>query len=208
MSELSWARPLWVNFLILVPVLTYYFLRKHRPFLGNKELLISALFGVGFAFVEASVVIYLRAITGFLLGSGVSDVATLSSELYQEARIVPSFPTGLLKVELVREASTILILACIALLTVRGLKERWAIFLWVFGIWDIGYYLFLWITLGWPSSLTTPDVLFLIPSPWVSQVWFPLLVSTTTLLVVVFVKGPKSGQRIVRKLVQTAARQT
>jgi hypothetical protein len=26
--------------------------------------------------------------------------------------------------------------------------------------------------------LTAPDVLFLIPIPWISPVWFPLLVST------------------------------
>jgi hypothetical protein len=32
-------------------------------------------------------------------------------------------------------------------------------------------------TVRWPLSLKDPDVLFLIPVPWFSPVWFPLLVS-------------------------------
>src|SRR6266852_3210775 len=198
MSNFVWPRPWWVNLAMLVPVLTYYFLRKNKPLLGNIELLVSRLFAVGFAFVEASVVIYLRAITGCLLGSGPSEVASLSSEFYQEARIVNTFPTGLLKVELLREAATILMLGCVASLTVRSLKERWAVFLWVFGLWDICYYLSLRISVGWPSSLTTSDVLFLIPSPWVSQIWFPILVSAVTLFVILSVKArPRPNKRIV-----------
>jgi hypothetical protein len=198
MSEFVLARPWWVNLAILVPVLTYYFLRKSKPALGSVELLISAIFGVAFAFVEASVVIYLRAITGLLLSSKSSEVASLSSKSYQEAQIVSDFPTGLLRVELLREAATILILGCVASLTVRGLRERCAIFLWVFGVWDICYYLSLRIVVGWPSSLTTTDVLFLIPTPWVSQVWFPLLVSTVTLLVIISVNAnPVDNKRTV-----------
>src|SRR6266498_6118236 len=193
MNQFFWPHPWWVNLSILVPVLTFYFLRKSKPSLGNIELLISALFGVGFALVEASVVVYLRAITGFLLGSGSSEIASLSSRFYQEAQILSNFPTSLLKIEVLREAATILMLGCVSILTVRGIRERWAIFLWVFGIWDICYYLSLRLTVGWPVSLTTTDVLFLIPTPWMSQVWFPLLVSIVTLLAIIFVKKPQRG---------------
>ena len=191
MTQLVWPRPWWVNLLILVPILTYYFLRKNRPSLGTTQLLISGLFAIAFSFIEASVVIYLRAITGFLTGSGLSEVTNLSSNFYREARIVIDFPPSLLKVEILREAATILMLGCVAWLTVRGRKERWAVFLWVFAIWDIFYYLSLRLTVGWPSSLKTPDVLFLIPVPWTSQVWFPLIVSALTLFSIMAVKtGP------------------
>ncbi len=75
-------------------------------------------------------------------------------------------------------------LGCVALLAGAGAKERWGAFLWAFAAWDITYYVGLWATLRWPSSLKDYDVLFLIPVPWVAQVWFPLLVSSLTLLAV------------------------
>jgi len=195
MTDLVWPRPWWVNLLILVPVLTFYFFRRNRPSLGTTQLLISGLFAIAFSFIEASVVIYLRAITGFLTGSGLSEVNNLSSSLYREARIVADFPPSLLKVEVLREAATILMLGCVAFLTVRGIKERCAVFLWVFAIWDIFYYLSLRLTAGWPSSLKTPDVLFLIPVPWVSQVWFPLIVSALTLLSIMAVSAGSLSSR-------------
>ncbi|HEY6118963.1 MAG TPA: hypothetical protein VIV66_03340 [Pyrinomonadaceae bacterium] len=192
MSDLFLPRPWWVNLLILVPVLTFFFFRNNRPSLGIPQLLVSGLFAIAFSFVEASVVIYLRAITGFLTGGGLAEVGNFSSSFYQDARIVPDFPPSLLKIEVLREAATILMLGFIALLTVRGIKERWAVFLWAFAIWDIFYYVSLRLTVGWPSSLKTPDVLFLIPVPWISQVWFPLAVSTLTLLSILAVRtGPR-----------------
>ena len=197
MSQFVFPRPWWVNLTILAPILTFYFFRKRKPLLRNGELWVSALFGIGFAFVEAAVVIYLRAITGFLLGSESFEVASLSSDLYQVAQLVNNFPTGLLKIELVREAATILILGCVASLTVRDLKARWAIFLWVFAVWDLCYYLMLRLTVGWPRSLTTNDILFLIPTPWISQIWFPLLVSIITLIVILLIRdSPKRAKSV------------
>ena len=99
-----------------------------------------------------------------------------------------NFPTGLLRVEVLREAATIVILGCVASLTSRLWKERWILFLWMFSIWDIGYYVALRLITGWPHSLTTTDILFLIPTPWVSQVWLPLLVSAITMIVVIWLK--------------------
>jgi hypothetical protein len=57
-------------------------------------------------------------------------------------------------------------------------------FLWLFAWWDLSYYAGLWATVRWPASLTDLDVLFLIPVPWVAQIWFPLLVSLLTLLAI------------------------
>ncbi|HVH69643.1 MAG TPA: hypothetical protein VNB49_00850, partial [Candidatus Dormibacteraeota bacterium] len=50
------------------------------------------------------------------------------------------------------------------------------------------YYLALWATVRWPLSLRDPDVLFLIPRPWISPVWFPLLVSGLAVAVVLFAR--------------------
>ena len=41
----------------------------------------------------------------------------------------------------------------------------------VFGAWDIGYYAWLNVLTGWPPSLTTTDLLFLIPVPWGGPGW-------------------------------------
>ena len=87
-------------------------------------------------------------------------------------------------IEIAREAATIIMLVSVALLAATKFRERWASFLWAFAVWDIAYYAALWATVRWPSSLKDLDVLFLIPVPWVAQVWFPLLVSGLTLLAV------------------------
>jgi hypothetical protein len=44
----------------------------------------------------------------------------------------------------------------------------------------------LWATIDWPPSLLTDDILFLIPVPWISQVWYPVAVSSLSVLAVVF----------------------
>ena len=80
-------------------------------------------------------------------------------------------------------------LISVALLAARNAKERWACFLWAFAAWDLTYYAGLWATLGWPASLLSLDLLFLIPVPWVSQVWFPVLVSGLSLVGVAWCRG-------------------
>ena len=95
-------------------------------------------------------------------------------------------------VEIVREAMTMVMLASVAFLSVRTSRERIAIFLYTFALWDISYYLGLWAVVRWPTSLLTPDVLFLIPVPWYSQVWYPLLVSALTISAVILSVRRKS----------------
>ena len=73
-------------------------------------------------------------------------------------------------------------LVSVAMLAAARARERSAAFLWTFALWDISYYAGLWATIRWPTSLKDLDVLFLIPEPWVAQVWFPLLVSVLTLI--------------------------
>ncbi|OGG63555.1 hypothetical protein A3D66_01690 [Candidatus Kaiserbacteria bacterium RIFCSPHIGHO2_02_FULL_50_9] len=184
------AQPWWINLFIIIPFAVYYFWRKDGLVISKFVLIVCALFGIAFGFVEASVVIYLRAAVGLLPGYGgtLSDVARLSADMYQQAGILSQLPKSLLAVEFFREAATMIILLSIALVAVKSLRERLAIFLWTFAVWDISYYIGLWATVRWPSSPLTPDVLFLIPVPWFSQVWFPLLISTLIVVAVVTIR--------------------
>ena len=182
-----WAQPWWVNLLILVPALSFLGWRRSGLRLSWRRLLCLLAFGIAFGFVEAAVVVYLRA---GLTPSGTQAASQLAPETYQQIiASLAQFPRRLLTVELCREAATMVMLISVALLTARNAKERWACFLWAFAAWDLTYYAGLWATLGWPSSLLSLDLLFLIPVPWVSQVWFPVLVSTLSLAAVAWCSG-------------------
>jgi hypothetical protein len=181
----AWAQPWWVNLLLAVPLLIYLRWRRRGLALTAAQLALTAVFGAAFGFVEAAVVVYLRAAVGLLPGykGTLADVARMSASVYEQAQSV-ELPQSLLTVELFREGATIVMLITLALLAAQRIRERWAIFLWAFAVWDMAYYAGLWATVRWPGSLKDLDVLFLIPVPWVSQVWFPVLVSLLTLLAV------------------------
>lgn len=189
------ATPWWVNLLVVVPFLGLWLWRRKGLTISWRTLSVAAVFGVAFGLVEAAVVVYLRAAVGLLPGYGgtLSEVARLSAPLYQQALMLAKLPASLLAVEFLREAATMVMLLAIAILSAKRLWERTALFLWTFAVWDIFYYVGLWATVRWPSSLTTPDVLFLIPVPWFSQVWFALLVSVLTLLAIIFSRSRHSS---------------
>ncbi len=170
------ASPWWVNLLILVPVIAFFVFRKGLE-IPKFQLALLTIWGVVFGFLEAAAVIYLRAAGGLLPGMSTTAVPSANQILIQ-------LDHRLLTVEICREAGTMVMLLSTALLAAKRSRERWAIFLWIFAIWDLIYYLGLWLVIGWPNSITAPDVLFLIPVPWLSQVWFPYLVSGLTLLAV------------------------
>jgi hypothetical protein len=180
------AQPWWVNLLLFVPLVAVYRWRRKPLDLSASQLLFAGLFAAAFGFVEACVVVYLRAAAGLLPGyhGTLSDVMRHANDIYQQSQAVQDFPQSLMTVEVMREAATIVMLVSVALLSSPKLRERWSIFLWCFAIWDLAYYAGLWATVRWPASLTTPDVLFLIPTPWISQVWFPFIVSGLSILAV------------------------
>lgn len=191
------AEPWWVNLLILIPPLAFFFGRRRGVSLAPRQLFVSGVFAAAFGFVEAVVVVYLRAAVGLLPGyqGTLSDVMRRSSEFYQQSQAITQFPPSLLTLEVLREAATIVILLSVAFLTAAKASSRAVVFLWTFAIWDIAYYAALWATVRWPLSLRDSDVLFLIPRPWISPVWFPLLVSVLAVLAVLFARGtpPKNG---------------
>jgi hypothetical protein len=135
------------------------------------KLLLLAVFGIAMAHLEGVVVVYLRKALGML-----------DSESNKESieKITPSY----LKIEMTREAATIIMLVVIAYLVGNTWLERGIFFLWTFAFWDLFYYLSLYILIKWPPTLKTIDVLFLIPKPWIAPVWFPIGVSSLTIIVI------------------------
>jgi len=186
------AQPWWVNLLIMVPPIAYLSWRRNRVPLTLRQLIGSGVFAAAFGFLEAVVVVYLRAAAGVLPGyqGTLSDVIRLSGTFYQQWKgETTHFPQSLLTLEVFREIATILMLLSVAFLSSGKSRVRAAVFLWAFAIWDIVYYAALWATVRWPLSLQDPDVLFLIPVPWVSPVWFPLLVSGLAVAAVLLTRG-------------------
>ncbi len=119
------------------------------------------IFGIAMGYFEASVVVYLRAI------------------IYPGGFSFPlqGFRPDLLFVELGREAMSIGMLVAVGALAGRNIFEKFTYFCFAFGVWDILYYVFLKIAIGWPASIFTWDILFLLPVPWVGPVWAPVLIS-------------------------------
>ena len=180
-----WAHPWWVNLLALIPFITYAAFRRKRALPNWRQLTTLAIFAASFGFVEGAVVVYLRSATGLLPGyRGTLSELQHSSEGYHQEQSISQFPQSLLTIEVYREAATIIMLVSVTLLAASSTSARWAAFLWVFALWDIAYYAGLWLTVRWPASLTDLDVLFLIPVPWIAQVWFPLAVSSLTVIAI------------------------
>lgn len=130
----------------------------------KRNLILLSVYAVGMAYVEAAVVVYLR-------------------KLYYPDDPVNIFPLQFLTVidwavELGREAATVVMILSVAWLAERGSASRaFAAFLYVFGVWDLCYYAWLKVLIGWPLSWLDWDVLFLIPSVWLGPWICPALVS-------------------------------
>jgi len=119
------------------------------------------LFSIAMAYLESAVVVYLREI------------------YYPDGFVFPLTPidSTIAITEFWREVATLVMLLGIGILTGKSSAQRLAFFLLSFAIWDIFYYVFLYVLLGWPSSLMTWDILFLVPVPWVGPVLSPIIIS-------------------------------
>ncbi len=135
------------------------------------KYLLLALFGIAMAHFEGVVVVYLRKALGI--------VDSESNKVSLE-----KLPKRYIFIEQTREAATILMLVIIAFLVGQTWFERIVFFLWTFAFWDLFYYLSLYLLIKWPPKFTTIDVLFLIPRPWIAPVWFPIGISTITIIVI------------------------
>ena len=128
----------------------------------EKRALWVGLYAVAMAAVESAVVVYLRA-----LHTGPELVSILAYAL----------PDRLAAIEVGREVATLVMLIAVAALAAQSAWERFLYLALAFGVWDIFYYAWLWVFIGWPPSLFTWDILFLIPVPWLGPVLAPVIVS-------------------------------
>ncbi len=128
----------------------------------TKQWLFWTFFGItafaaAMGYLEAVVVVYLRAILTRRL-----DWHTI---------------------EITREAATLVMLVAFAFFAGRNARERTGVFFLIFGVWDIVYYLGLKIWLDWPESLMTMDTLFYIPCTWASPVYVPVMFASLMIII-------------------------
>ncbi len=123
------------------------------------------LYAIAMALVEAAVVVHLR-------------------HVYYPNDPLTIFPLALMRpadfaLELGRELATIVMIAAVAWLAEKTWMRRFAAFVLVFGLWDVFYYLWLKVAIGWPRCWLEWDVLFLIPwlwlGPWLAPVAIAVL---------------------------------
>ncbi len=146
----------------------------------RQQIIIITAFAIAMGFLESAVVVYLREIL-------------YPGELFDFP--LPPFPGNLVVTELLREVATMVMLITVGILAARRFSTGFAWFIYSFAIWDIFYYVFLWLLLGWPQSLMTWDVLFVIPTFWTGPVLSPVLVSLTMiLLALVILVGAERGR--------------
>ena len=122
------------------------------------------VFAVAMAYLESAVVVYLQR-----------ALAITPDQLFPLRG--PDVAGNLVAIEGGREFATLVMLAGIGCLAGRTWLGRLAGVAVAFGVWDIFYYVWLWVFIGWPGSPVAWDVLFLIPVPWVGPVWAPATVS-------------------------------
>lgn len=121
------------------------------------------IFSIAMAHVEASLVVYLR-------------------DLYYPGNPLEIFPIAVLSdrdlaIEYSRELATIVMILSVAFLAESGFTRIFAAFVYVFGLWDLFYYLWLKTMIGWPLSWLDWDVLFLIPWPWLGPWITPAMIA-------------------------------
>jgi len=143
-----------------------------NQFLENKKVFIwITLFAISMGIFEGAVVVYLRA-------------------LYFPAGF--AFPLKLMSTqvaitELIREFASLIMLLSVGIIAGKNFTQRFAWFIYSFAVWDIVYYIFLYLILGWPESIFTWDVLFLLPVTWTGPVIAPIIISLLMILLAIVI---------------------
>lgn len=111
-------------------------------------------------------------------------VVTLKKLYFPEGWAFPfhAIPADGLRIEQWREIATLVMILAVAFLGRPTIREGIARGLWVFGLWDLCYYLFLRMWTGFPARLGDRDVLFLVPNPLIAPVWVACLASVSCLV--------------------------
>lgn len=153
-----------------------------NPYLSFRSRFVwLAVFAVAMGFLEGIVVIYLR-------------------EIYYPAGFdfpLKLMPQELVRIEWIREIATLVMLATVGIIAGRNNLQRLLYFLFAFGVWDIVYYIALKLLIGWPASLLTWDILFLIPWSWLGPVLAPVISSVTMIFMALLIIGrEEKGSRV------------
>lgn len=150
--------------------------------MNRKPYLYSTIFAISMAFFESAIVVYLRQIA------------------YPDGFSFPLKPLDhtLAITEVWRELFSMVMLLSVAFLISKNKMERFAWFIYNFAVWDIFYYVFLKLMLGWPASFFTMDILFLIPVAWTGPVIAPILLSLLMLILAIAILNFSPRSRRVR----------
>ena len=137
----------------------------------TKNLAFLFIFTLAMGFLEAIVVIYLRHIyypDGFSF-----PLRIISNDVFFA--------------EFIREITTMIMLFSISFIAGKNRLQILAYLLFSFAVWDIFYYVALKLFLNWPSSFLTWDILFLIPTIWVSPMIAPVICALTMILLSIII---------------------
>ena len=152
-----------------------------RQHLWNR-LLGVFLFACAMGLLEAICVVYLRRL---IMPAGTAPKH-------------PATPLGSLPIEHIREACTLIMLLTVAWMTASNWRSRTAHFFFMFGVWDITYYVGLKWFAHWPASWLQWDCLFLIPEPWHGPVLAPVLISSYLILACCLLLAHENSETKVR----------
>lgn len=130
----------------------------------KRILFLLSLYSIAMAQLEAAVVVYMRRLY----------YPNNPLELFPMRFIHQYDPT----LELSREVATVVMILAVAFLAGQKTPtKQFAAFVFVFGMWDLFYYVWLKVLMDWPQSWLEWDVLFLIPMIWLGPWICPAAIS-------------------------------
>ncbi len=137
------------------------------------------------AYLESAIVVYLRLLY-------------YSNGFFFPIKMIP-MPVAV--IEIGREAATLIMLWFVAQMSFKPFKEKFALFIFTFGVWDIFYYAWLKIFINWPKGMFDWDILFLIPVPWIAPWLVPVLFSMGLIFAAVLILyyPQRFGTKILKK---------
>ncbi len=133
----------------------------------KPRLLLLTLFAIALACVEATLRVYFQELYFPDAGGGWFP--------FREV------PPGKLSLKVGAEAASMLLILAVACLPLDRptFTRRFAVFVFLLGGWDLAYYVWLQVFIGWPRSGLEWDLLYLIPwawfGPWIAPALIALL---------------------------------
>lgn len=143
------------------------------------------LYAAAFGYVEALVVVYIRRLGAMPPGLDYPAIWAQRHLAWNGAAIIGEMRRlGVYGTEYGREIATLVLLLGPAMAAGRSGRERLGLYLFTFAMWDETFYLWLKLWTGFPLSLTSTDIYFLVPIAWYGPVWFPVLVVMPALIAI------------------------